>query len=424
MYTIKHSLVDFYKIIKFMTEKFTLKFKKIYLFFQNNFYFRAIIYSILAFLFLRLFTSLVLLIGIVQPSPVMPYTDVSLKIFQQLEQQSTFSKYFLSPWYRWDTIRYLEIADFGYEFDLVNTVWPPLFPFVIKVLGFFIQPSILSAIIGSNIFFIVGTFLTILLVKELFDEETAKNTIFFLVTFPTSFYLVAGYSESLFLTLSVAVFLLIRRKKWLWAGVISAFAALSRVQGIILVVPIFIELIRDYYKDRNLRNLLTNSLSCIYAPFAYGIYSLYVHYGLNTNWPWDTLSAYWAQSFAWPWEGYYYTFLSILGNTKLIDYSPTIVKILNILFSFFSIYILFKIRKIIPISLSIYSWVMLFIIIGKIDYNDSLVSTIRYILTLFPIFIALAVEIKNKYIKICFSAVGVMLHTILLVYFFWWFWVA
>jgi len=407
-----------------MTRYITSNFKDIYKLFQENFYFRAIIYSILAFLFLRLFTSLVLLIGIVQPSPVMPYTEVSLKIYQQLEQQSIFSKYFLSPWYRWDTIRYLEIADFGYDFDLVNTVWPPLFPFVIKVLGCFIQPSILSAIIGSNIFFIVGIFLTILLVRELFDEETAKNTIFYLLTFPTSFFLIAPYSESLFLTLSVAVFLLIRKKKWLWAGLISAFAALSRVQGIILVVPILVELIREYYKDRNLRNLLTNSLSCIYAPFAYGIYSLYVHFGLNANWPWETLSSYWAQRFAWPWEGFYYTFLSILGNTKLIDYSPTIVKILNILLSLFSIYLLFKVRKRIPISLSIYSWVMLFIIIGKVDYNDSLVSTIRYILTLFPIFIALAFEIKNKYIKISYSIVGVMLHTILLVYFFWWFWVA
>jgi len=149
-----------------------------------------------------------------------------------------------------------------------------------------------------------------------------------------------------------------------------------------------------------------------------------VHFGLNANWPWETLSSYWAQRFAWPWEGFYYTFLSILGNTKLIDYSPTIVKILNILLSLFSIYLLFKVRKGIPISLSIYSWIMLFIIIGKIDYNDSLVSTIRYILTLFPIFIALAFEIKNKYIKISYSIVGVMLHTILLVYFFWWFWVA
>ena len=391
---------------------------------DKSFIARALFFAFLAFLIIRIFTSLVLLIGIVQPSPVMPYSDVSREIYLQLEQQSIYSKYFLSPWYRWDTIHYLEIADFGYDFDLVNTVWPPLFPFVIKVLEFFIQPSILSAIIGSNIFFIVGIFLTILLVKELYDEETAKNTIFYLLTFPTSFFLIAPYSESLFLTLSVAVFLLIRKKKWLWAGLISAFAALSRVQGIILVVPIMVELIREYYKNRNLRNLLTNSLSCIYAPFAYGIYSLYVHFGLNANWPWETLSSYWAQRFAWPWEGFYYTFLSILGNTKLIDYSPTIVKILNILLSLFSIYLLFKVRKGIPISLSIYSWVMLFIIIGKVDYNDSLVSTIRYILTLFPIFIALALEIKNKYIKISYSVVGVMLHTILLVYFFWWFWVA
>ena len=391
---------------------------------ENSLVARALFYSILSYLCIKLFTSLVLLIGIVQPIPTIPISDFSREIYLQLEQQSNFSKYLLSPWYRWDTIHYLEIADFGYDFDLVNTVWPPLFPFVIKVLGFFIKPSILSAIIGSNIFFILGIFLLFILVEELFDEKISQNTIFYLLIFPTSFFLIAPYSESLFLTLSVTVFLLIRKKKWLWAGVISAFAALCRVQGIILVVPIVVELIRDYYKDRNFRYLLTNSLSCIYAPFAYGIYSLYVYFGLHANWPWETLSLYWGQRFALPWEGLYYTISSLMGYTKIIDYSPTIVKILNILLPLFSVYLLFKVRKKIPISFSIYSWIMLFIIICKVDYNDSLVSVIRYLLTVFPIFIAFAITIKNKYVKLTYATFGVMFHTILLVYYYWWFWVA
>jgi len=391
---------------------------------ENSLVARALFYSILSYLCIKLFTSLVLLIGIVQPIPTIPISDFSREIYLQLEQQSNFSKYLLSPWYRWDTIHYLEIADFGYDFDLVNTVWPPLFPFVIKVLGFFIKPSILSAIIGSNIFFILGIFLLFILVEELFDEKISQNTIFYLLIFPTSFFLIAPYSESLFLTLSVTVFLLIRKKKWLWAGVISAFAALCRVQGIILVVPIFVDLIRNYNKDRNFRYLLTNSLSCIYAPFAYGIYSLYVYFGLHANWPWKTLSLYWGQRFALPWEGFYYTISSLMGYTKIIDYSPTIVKILNILLPLFSVYLLFKVRKKIPISFSIYSWIMLFIIICKVDYNDSLVSVIRYLLTVFPIFIAFAITIKNKYVKLTYATFGVMFHTILLVYYYWWFWVA
>jgi len=391
---------------------------------KNSLIARAFICSILTFLCIKIFTSLVLLIGIVQPSPTNPISDFSRVIHLQLEQQSLFSKYFLSPWYRWDTIQYLEIADNGYDFNHINTVWPPLYPFVIKILGFFIKPSILSAIISSNVFLISGIFLLFLLVTELFNEKIAKNTIFYLLLFPTTFFLVAPYSESLFLTLSVSVFILIRKKKWLWAGVVSALAALCRVQGIILVVPIFVELISEYYKNRNLRYLMTNSISFVYAPFAYGIYSFYVHFGLNANWPWEILSSHWGQRFAWPWEGFYYTILSIFGNTKIIDYSPTIVKILNISISIFAIYMLVKVWKKIPISFSIYSLVMLFIIIGKVDYNDTLVSTIRYLLTVFPIFIALAITIQNKYGKLAYAAVGIIFQIILLVYFYWWFWVA
>lgn len=391
---------------------------------ENSLIERALIFSILSYLCIKLFTSLILLIGIVQPSPTIPISDFSFKIHLQLEQQSLFSKYFLSPWYRWDTIQYLEIADFGYDFNLINTVWPPLYPFIIKMIGFFIKPSIFTAIIGSNIFLISGIFLLFLLVNELFDEKIAKNTIFYLLIFPTAFFFVAPYSESLFLTLSVSVFLLIRKKKWLWAGVVSALAALCRVQGIILVVPIFVELIIEYYKNRNLRYLMTNSLSCLYAPFAYGIYSFYIHFGLDANWPWEILSSHWGQRFAWPWEGIYYTILSVFGNTKVIDYSPTIVKILNISVSLLSIYLLFKVWKKLPISFSIYSLVMLFIILGKVDYNDTLVSTIRYLLTVFPIFIALAITIQNIYVKFTYTVFGVILQIFLLVYFYWWFWVA
>lgn len=390
----------------------------------NSLVLRALFFTVFSYLCIKLFTNLVPLIGVVQPIPTIPIPDFSREIYLQLEQQSLFSKYFLSPWYRWDTIHYLEIAEFGYDFDLVNTVWPPLYPFVIKILSLFIKPSLLAAIFGSNIFLISGIFLLFLLITELFDEITAKNTIFYLLMFPTAFFFVAPYSESLFLTLSVSVFLLIRKKKWLWAGVVSSLAALCRVQGIILVVPIFVELIRNYYKDRNLKCFLTNSFSCLFAPFVYGIYSFYVHFGLKADWPWETLASYWGQRFAWPWEGFYFTILSIFGNTKVIDYSPTIVKILNISISMVSIYLLLKVWKKIPISFSIYSWIMLFIIIGKVDYNDTLVSTIRYLLTVFPIFIALALTIKNKYIKLTYTAVGVMLHIFLLVYFYWWFWVA
>jgi len=375
-------------------------------------------------LFLRLFTSIILLIGIFQPRPDFPYAEITQNNIQYLEQRSEFSKLFLAPWYRWDTGHYIEIADLGYNFDLVNSVWPPLYSFLIKIVGFFIKPTILSAIFVSNIFFIFGLFLLYLFVRDNFGEELSKRTLFYTVIFPTSFYFVAGYTESIFLFLSIAVFMLLKKKMWLWAGLISALATLTRVQGLLLIIPIVIELWKEYIFNKDYRSFFTHILTCAYAPFAYGLYSLYVFFGLRTDWPWVTLSTEWNQHFGWPWEGIISTTSILLGRQIENDITPTIVKLLSIILPIGAALILYKIRKVIPLSLSVYSWGMLIMVLGKIDDNNAIVSTIRYLISIFPIFIGQAILLKNKFIKMGYFVFGLATQIILLVFFYWWYWVA
>jgi len=391
---------------------------------NENFYFRALKFSILFFLILRFFSSFVLLIGIIQPSPVAPYSEITREILNNLENQNLFTKYFLAPWYRWDTTHYLEIADFGYGFDPINTVWPPLYPFLIKAITPVFNSSLMAGFVVSNLFFIISLFLIYILTNELINEEISKRTLLYIVTFPTAFFFIAAYSESLFLALSLGVFLLINRKKWIWAGILSALATITRVQGIILVIPILIELIIEFRRDKKLQKLLTNSISCFYAPLAYLIYSLYVFFGLKFDWPWKTLSTHWLQHFGLPWDGFYFTLLSIFGKNELIDYTPTLVKILNITVPIITIYFLFRLRKKLPLSMIIYSWIMLFLAIGKIDYNNTFVSTSRYLLTIFPIFIGFAVYLNNKKLELMYFSVNIVIQTVLLVLFYWWVWVA
>ena len=403
------------KLIEYFKDKFTTYYK--------NVYFRAIVLSLIAFLCLRIFTSSVLLIDLILPSPEPPYSVVTQEILTDLEQQGVFTRLFLAPWYRWDTARYLEIADFGYDFNIINTVWPPLYPFLIKIFSFIFRPSILAALIVSNLFFVGGLFLTFLLTMDIFNEEVAKKAIFFIVIFPTSFYFVAGYSESIFLALTAGAFLLLRRKKWLWAGLLSALAALTRVQGIILVVPIFIELLRDYFNNRNLKQLMINSISIVYAPFAYGLYSLYVYFGLRVDWPWTMLSTYWDQHFGLPWEGVIGTVNSFFIKEEILI-TPPLMKVVNILLPILTIYLLIRLRKRIPLSISVYSWLMLLMILGKIDQNNVLVSTIRYLLVIFPVYWGMFFLIRGKLLKIAYFTICLLLQIIHMVYFYWWVWVA
>jgi len=262
------------------------------------------------------------------------------------------------------------------------------------------------------------------LIKDIFDEELAKQTLLFTIIFPTSFFFVAGYTESIFLCLSVAVFILLRKKKWLWAGIISALAALTRVQGLLLIIPIIIELWIEFFSKKDYKAFFTHLLTCAYAPFAYGIYSLYVFYGLRLDWPWATLSNHWGQNFSWPWDGLIFTTSVLLGKQVEGDITPTLVKVLTIILPIGAIFLLYKIRKMIPLSLSFYSWAMLFLVMGKVDYNNGVVSTIRYLISIFPIFIGQALLFKNKYLKLSYFTISLITQIFLLVMFYWWYWVA
>lgn len=378
----------------------------------------------MSFLFLRLFTSTILLVGIYQPRPDFPYSDFTQNQTVQIEQRSEFSKLFLAPWYRWDTGHYIEIADFGYDFDPVNSVWPPLYPLLIKLVGIIVKPTILSALFVSNIFFIFGLFLLFLFVHDNFGEEKSKQSLFYTVIFPTSFYFIAGYTESIFFFFSIAVFLLLKKKKWLLTGLISALATLTRVQGLLLIIPIIIELWFEYFSKKDFKNFFTHSLACAYAPISYGIYSLYVFLGLKADWPWVTLSTEWNQHFGLPWEGIISIITILMGREIDNDITPTIVKMLSIILPVGAAFILYKIRKVIPLSLSVYSWGMLLMILGKIDDNNAIVSTIRYLITIFPIFIGQALLFNNKFLKIGYFTFGLITQIILLVLFYWWYWVA
>jgi len=391
---------------------------------KKSLFTRAFVYSFLSFLFLRLLASLVMLIGIIQPRPDFPYAEITQNNILYLEQRSEFSKLFLAPWYRWDTGHYIEIADLGYDFDPVISVWPPLYPFLIKVVGLIIKPTILSAIFVSNVFFILGLFLFYLFTRDIFGEDISKHSLFYAVIFPTSFFFIAGYTESIFLFFSISVFMLLKKKKWLSAGLISALATLTRVQGLLLIIPIVIELWKVYIIKKDYRSFFTHMLTCAYAPFAYGLYSLYVFFGLRTGWPWVTLSTEWNQHFGWPWEGIISIISILLGRQIENDITPTIVKLLSIILPIGAGIILYKIRKVIPLSLSAYSWGMLIMVMGKIDDNNAIVSTIRYLISIFPIFIGQALLFKSKYLKMGYFVFGLVTQIILLVLFYWWYWVA
>ena len=74
--------------------------------------------------------------------------------------------------------------------------------------------------------------------EERLGADGARRAVLYLALFPTALFLQAVYSESLFLFLSLAAFMLAERRRFGWAGVVVGLAVLTRPTGLALVPPL------------------------------------------------------------------------------------------------------------------------------------------------------------------------------------------
>ena len=73
------------------------------------------------------------------------------------------------------------------------------------------------------------------LAHELVGEAAALRTVVYVAVFPAALFLGAVYSESLYLLLSIAAFLAAARGRFAWAGVAAGLAILTRPTGVMLL---------------------------------------------------------------------------------------------------------------------------------------------------------------------------------------------
>ncbi len=83
-----------------------------------------------------------------------------------------------------------------------------------------------------------GVLLYRLVVDETGDTRLARRAVRLLALAPPSFVLVLAYTEALYLTLALSVFLLARRGNWWAAAATGYLAGLTRPVGALLVLPV------------------------------------------------------------------------------------------------------------------------------------------------------------------------------------------
>ena len=330
----------------------------------------------------------------------------------------------LSPWLRWDTSCYLLIAETGYTVHPGLTVWPPVYPLLIRLFSFVFTPPILAALVISSLATWLAFVLLYLLVTETHDEAAARNTIFLYAVYPAAFFLVAGYTESLFLVLATGSLLLARRGHWMGAGLLAALATLTRNQGIVLALVLLWEGMLQYREGgaRETRHLLKILIASSLPVLAFGGFALVVHYGWNEDWPWQTLAAWWGQYTGFPWQG-------VIGSVKQLLTLPVSddlywlpTTVLDLLLAITIPVVLFLHRRSIRSTYLVFAWLILFMSLTKLGPNDMLISFSRYVLAIFPFFVAISPITANRYGRLAVLSLGLLFQAILLGMFYIWSW--
>lgn len=149
-----------------------------------------------------------------------------------------------APAVRWDSIHYLAIAQHGYARP-GDAVFFPLYPLLIRGFGFLIGSDPLAGVlISAGCLAIALTVLHRLTELEL-GWRAADAAVLLVAFAPLSFFFTAVYTESLFLALSLGCLYAARRERWRLAAVLGALAAVTRVTGVVLAVPLAIMRLRE-----------------------------------------------------------------------------------------------------------------------------------------------------------------------------------
>ena len=322
----------------------------------------------------------------------------------------------MNLWSHWDGEHYVTLALGGYLTppDNVSPAFFPLYPLLVRsfaeIFGGPISREALSVWgpLISLLFLPFALYFVYQIALDGWGHRVARGTVLALAFFPTTFFLNAAYTESLFLALSAGSVWAVRvRKDLLLACVLAGLASATRNVGVFLIVPLAYEWINnlDRYRWRGAYLLLVPSglvayMGYLWARFGDPIlfYTAQEDWGREATGPLVTVGRAWASA--------------VEGAGRLLDpglwADPTLGNLANHLagagnltnlaFFVFAVAVLLAGFRDLPPSLTLYGLLLIAPATLFGTAQSPLMGTPRYILVAFPLFIVLGLLSKNKWL--------------------------
>lgn len=209
-------------------------------------------------------------LDLARPDRVLPwtaaYTGEDVLSAGPAARTGTFADFYRDLRVAWDSGYYLSIATRGYDDPDMHAVttpdgrrltnnyaFLPLYPLLIRGVAFLlrlvgvgelagpIHAGLLVSLLGA-----LGAMLALAdLARSADGEGGAMRAAFYLLVFPTGFFLAQVYTEGLFAGLALGALALIGRRRWLAAAILASLATLTRAIGIVLAVSLLAGMLQE-----------------------------------------------------------------------------------------------------------------------------------------------------------------------------------
>jgi Gpi18-like mannosyltransferase len=317
----------------------------------------------------------------------------------------------ISIWKVWDTNHYIDIARYGYTSSTADDrhlfiVFFPLYPFLVKIFAFICRDYLLAALLVSNLSYAGAVVYFFKLVRLDYESEDALRSVIYLSIFPTAYFLHAAYTESLFILLTVASFYYARKEKWALSGIIGMLSAATRSTGIILLPVLVIEYMSQKgFKIKDARKDIL-WLPVIALGFVFYLAINYATYGDPLRFL-QIQEQHWHKHIDFPLNGFLTSILVAYSSEPrggvLSGLAEALIAVLDLVLI---VYSFFRIR----LSYFLYA-LSAWLVVTSTSYW---LSIPRYTLSIFPIFIVLALLGRRREVNYPLIFISLTLYMLLL----------
>jgi mannosyltransferase PIG-V len=316
-------------------------------------------------------------------------------------------------WQRWDACWYTKIATYGYEAP--NSVsFFPLFPLLTGLAGRILLGAMaLGGLAVAGLAYVAAMTGLRRLVALDFDDEVARTAVVAISIFPTALFFFAPFTESLFLATAVWAILAARQRRWAIAAIAGLLAALTRTQGVFLVLPLGWEAVMAWREAGwGIRGLwrpppgtFLRPMLAVLAPTVGFLAFLAFSAAAAGESPLDTARAWGGTNFHPPWE-----VIDASWQWAIQHHDPLQAFNLAMLI-LFALVTAIGLRQV-PVAYSLFA-IPQIALIGTRVQPIPLTSTGRYLLVVFPVFVILAL-VPGRWLRFAWAVASTMFLALLL----------